>query len=135
MSFIAPSSVPTQRTRRWFGVSLGIVLSLFAYGLYAVSPLAGQMLGWVAVLLSAGYYLFPATQVGIIRGWHWLTFPLAWSISHVLLASLFFGIVLPLGLVLRWFGHEPLGLRKAPQRTGWVDCSRPRTTSQYFKQY
>jgi hypothetical protein len=40
-----------------------------------------------------------------------LTFPLAWVVSHLVLAGVFYGMFTPLGLAMRLWGRDALRLR------------------------
>lgn len=118
--------------RRWFGLSLGLVLILF--GLVLGSWIGGAV-GIVGTAVVLIYYLFPLTQLFIIRVWKKATFPLAWIVGHVLLLSVFFGVVLPIGLLLRLCSYDPLQLKPGKVHSGWVGRPGRRPKSTYFRQY
>ncbi|RMF45373.1 MAG: hypothetical protein D6753_00325 [Planctomycetota bacterium] len=106
--------------QRWFGLSLA---GLIAFIAWALRPTLGWF-WWAGVALAVGmavvYYLCPKSQRPIIRAWQTVTLPIAWGVSHLLLGGVYFLIVTPIGLFLRWTGHDPLEL-KAGQPPTWKD--------------
>ena len=88
-----------------------------------------------SIALCVVYYLLPATQLTIIRWWQRLSFPLAWVLSHVLLLSVYFGIVLPIGLGLRLVGYDPLRLRSMRRESEWIERTPNRSVARYFRQF
>lgn len=70
-------------------------------------------------------------------GWMLAAFPIGWVISHLLLAAIFFGVIMPIGLILRVLGRDPM--RKAFDRstsTYWIARPAEPTDSQrYFRQF
>ncbi len=76
---------------------------------------------WIRPLFISGIYL---------------TAPIGWVVTHAILAFLFYGVVTPIGLVLRLTGREPLKRRFEPQSdTYWVAANRDRDVEGYFRQF
>jgi hypothetical protein len=70
--------------------------------------------GWaIAGFISIAGLVFPPLIRPIFVGLILLTYPIGWVVSHVLLGAIFYGIVMPIGIILRQTGHDPLQL-KAP---------------------
>jgi hypothetical protein len=70
--------------------------------------------GWAIVgIISIAGLVFPPLIRPIFVGLILLTYPIGWGVSHVLLGVIFYGIVTPIGIILRITGHDPLQL-KAP---------------------
>jgi hypothetical protein len=73
---------------------------------------------------------------GLYLGLCYATYPLGYVISAVVLVALFYGVVTPLGLLLRLFRHDPLAKRPAPaDRSYWQPRDKAHDPSSYFKQY
>ncbi len=65
-----------------------------------------------------------------------VTFPIGFTLSYLIMGVLFFGIITPAGLLLRWSGKDPLERRWDPEAESyWVDSREPRPKSDYFKQF
>ena len=138
MPLLDTNSTPSQTMQRWFGLSLALFLLLIA-GLFNFGYLFRTLtiLAGIGVLLA--YYLVPKSQIAIIRAWQYLTYPLAFILGHLMLGVAFFGVFLPIGIMLRLSGYDPLRLRKFegdPEAgSDWVSRKRPKDASSYFRQY
>lgn len=62
--------------------------------------------------------------------------PIGFVISHVLLATIYYLMFTPLGLLFRLVGRDQLGKKLEPQRPSyWHDRGPPKPASSYFKLY
>lgn len=134
MPLIDRKAAISSSMQRWFGLSLGVLLMLLAYSLRHIAWVGGA-LAVVGLATVALYYALPKTQRPIIRIWQTLTYPLTWIISHILMLGIFFGIVLPIGLLLRLWRVDSLRLTNVQRDTEWVRRPSKRPVSRYFKQF
>jgi hypothetical protein len=122
-------------------------LAVFAVAWFAACAIAGVGL-WrrghetpaiVAVALGVSVPLIgiavPVTLRWLYVGLSYATYPIGFVVSHVVLAIVYFGVVTPIGLVMRICGYDPLERKFAPEkRSYWkVREARP-TTESYFRQ-
>jgi hypothetical protein len=93
-------------------------------------------------LWTAGLVVSLATMASskarrlVYLGCTYATYPIAWTVSHVALAAMYFLIVTPLALVLRVLGRDPLQRRfdrTAP--TYWILRRPSKDTARYFRQF
>jgi hypothetical protein len=92
-------------------------------------------IGWVLVgLLSVGGLILPALIRPIFVGLILLTFPIGWVISHLLLGLIFYGVVTPIGLILRISGHDPLQLEKPSGNSVWKTSIGKTNATRYLRQ-
>ncbi len=130
---------PSRRDLRWFAGLLIVFCAVLA-GLWwrrthgttgpAILIVIGTLLGSVGL-----------ANPGAIRwlyvGWMAAVWPIGWVVSHALLAAIFWGVITPIGLMLRLTGRDPM--RKSFDRTAssyWI--ARPPETSEpqrYFRQF
>jgi hypothetical protein len=93
--------------------------------LWAVAGLVG-VLGWVA----------PTTVRYVYIGSIYLTFPIGWVVSHIVLTVLYFLVITPIGLIMRALGRDPLQRRfDRKATTYWQEKEPARPPTSYFKQY
>jgi hypothetical protein len=70
----------------------GVALALGAIGV------AGALAIWIA----------PAFGRSLYMGWMVAALPIGWSISHAVLALVYYLVFTPIGLLMRLAGHDPL---------------------------
>jgi type IV secretory pathway protease TraF len=127
---------PTAADRKWFGA---ILLAFFALIGGVVSWRAGVSApayalwgtGAVAALL---YYAIRPLQVPMYKGWMHLVSPIGWVVSHALLALIYFGILTPIAVCMRWFGRDQLERRFAPHESYWSAHPSEVDPRRYFRQ-
>lgn len=127
---------PSASMQRWFGLSLTALLLIVAAACRGVSPLLAIAVAVVAVVVCVAYYLVPATRLPIIRTWQVITYPIAFVVSHLLLLVTYLGVFLPVGIVMRLLGHDPLQLKDDDRDSYWNERpTKPTGTDRYFKQF
>lgn len=104
----------------------------FRFGLFVAACWA---LGAGAVLGIAGLAVVAIGRM-IYLGLMYLTWPIGWIVSHVILAAIFFLVVTPIGLIMRLFGYDPMGRRIDRDANSYWHARPPaRDAASYFKQY
>lgn len=112
-------------------VGLGIYNHLNGAGhsTRSVVFLAAASLGVIGLIWPI--VIRPIYQAAII-----VTFPIGWVVSQVVLIVMYYGIVTPLGLILRCMHPDPLTRDKQPNATSyWLDKTQPADLRSYFRQY
>jgi hypothetical protein len=129
---------PSPRTMRWFGLLLGGFLAVIGLLLDARFGLrtAPTVLYALALLVALAYYLVPSLRSGIYRAWILLVYPIGWTISHLLLASVYYLVLTPIGLLGRLLGRDPMQRRFDPgAATYWAPWRGSTETRRYFRPY
>jgi hypothetical protein len=108
-----------------FGLGFGDAARPVAVGLW--------VLGGFSALLSL---LWPRGNYPLFVGLSLLAFPIGFLLSHVVLVVLFFGVLTPVGLLLRLLGHDLLsrGFEK-DRKSYWVDLPETTERRDYFRQF
>ena len=68
--------------------------------------------------------------------WMAAVFPIGFVVSHLLMAAVFYLVVTPIGLMMRWLGRDPM--HRKPDReatTYWQPRSPTKGTRGYFRQF
>ena len=125
-------------------------LRLFAcLGLPAFLGLVGALLWWRGApgLVSGGLWTAGGFLVGVglvapqatrllYVGWMTLLFPVGWVVSHLVLGLVFFGVLTPMGLLMRLVGRDQLRRRRDPETVSfWVPREGPTDPERYFHQF
>lgn len=89
---------------------------------------------WVAGIFSAAGWIFPPLIRPVFVGLILLTYPIGWVVSHLLLGLIFYGVVTPIGVLLRATGHDPLDLQPPRGSTMWKSPIGKAEPSSYLRQ-
>ena len=138
---------PDERSLRQFGfialVGFGFVAAIawyevfvFSFGLGAArEPVAYGFAGLAAVSLLFSLVV-PKAHLPLYLGITILTYPIGFVLSYVILGVIFYGVIAPIGLVMRAFGSDPMERRILPEADSyWEDAPAGRKRASYFKQY
>jgi hypothetical protein len=122
-------------SNRKFGLTLGIILALIAILKLVERSDWGVIWGVLAVALIGSGLLRPALLSLPNALWLKLGLLLHRIVNPIIMAVLFFGTILPIGLLMRAFGKDPLRLRldKAAD-SYWLPRSDERPQSEAMRQ-
>lgn len=138
MALIDTKWNPTTRELRVFAALWLVFFGLLGGWMYlgAISPTWGGGLLIVAVVGGTLGLLWPESLRPVYLLWMGLAFPIGWLVSHLILGLLFFGLLTPIGLLMRLAGHDPLRLKPDPAEASyWSERPAEADTSRYFRQF
>jgi hypothetical protein len=145
---IQPNWVPDRASLRRFGI-----VGLVAFGLFAawvawrssllgipLAPGAARtttvVLASLAALCSVLAVAAPRALLPLYVGLTLLTLPIGFVVSHVLLAVVYFGLLTPVGWLLRLLKRDPLARGFRPDLTTyWIPEETTRDPRRYLRQY
>lgn len=138
MALLEINRNPSRRDLAWFGA---VLLLLFAViggvvGRTLTSDVARNALWGTGLVLALVYYAVPALRRPMFVGWMYAAYPIGFVVSHLLLALVYFGVVTPIGLLMRAVGHDPMTRRfdrSAP--TYWIAREQVADVRRYFRQF
>ena len=91
--------------------------------------------GWaIAGVISIAGLVCPPLIRPIFVGLILLTYPIGWVVSHVLLGAIFYGIVTPIGIILRLTGHDPLQFKAPLDNSLWKSPTGKTDVASYLRQ-
>ncbi len=99
----------------------GVAGSLWAIGT------AGAVLIWIIPVAGRQLYV----------GWMLAAVPIGWTISHAILAIVYYVVVTPIGLLMRLVGRDPMQRRLDRSGSGsyWIERPPESGSSRYFRQF
>jgi hypothetical protein len=115
-----------QSSNRSFGLLFVAVFGLVAA--YGAWQRAGSWLWWAAAagILAIVTLLIPGVLEPLNRLWMRLALALSKVVTPVVMAVIFFGTVLPTGLIMRLLRKDPLRLKWDPNaRSYWIEREPP----------
>jgi len=102
---------PVKQSNKGFGLMFGIVFLI-------VEALIWLIGGWIAywpiaaaALFFALAYIAPSFLMPLNRIWAQFGARLGWVSNHIVLGLFFFGLMTPVGCVMRLFGWDPMALK------------------------
>jgi hypothetical protein len=137
MSLLEINWKPEQRQLRqfaslWFGF-FGLIglLCLLRKGSLPLTAV-----WWVVASVGVAGVVWPAVMRPAYVVWMGLAAPIGWTVSHLLLLTVFYLVVTPVGLVMRLLGYDPLERRIDPAaKSYWIPHDPGAEPARYFKQY
>ena len=130
---------PSSRELKQFaGIWLPAIFAVVGFWVYRKAhslPAAGAI--WVVgAALSVAAFQIPTLARWIFVGWMCAAFPIGWTVSHLLLAAIYYLLVTPIGLILRVCGHDAMQRRfDRGARTYWIERPPAPEAKRYFRQF
>ena len=137
MAIIEINKNPSRRDLNIFGLLLLIFAGLVGAGLYWKSGAhEAARAVWIAgALLTLLYFAVPPFRRPFYLGWSYVTYPIGFVLSHVILGAVFYLVFAPVGIVMRILGKDPLRRRfDRAAATYWVEHDPHRDQERYFRQ-
>ena len=138
---------PDVRTLRQFGfiavvgfAFLAVIawteVLVFSFGLgEARSTVVGGFAAVGAFALLASL-VYPKANLALYLGLTVIAYPIGFVLSYVIMGTLFFVLITPMGLAMRLIGRDPMERRMLPAAESyWVKARAQRPNESYFKQF
>tara|TARA_Y100001970_G_C13854452_1_gene660972 strand:- start:216 stop:629 length:414 start_codon:yes stop_codon:yes gene_type:complete len=110
----------SKKELKSFGITFGIILLLIAGFLFLKEKESFQLFIYIATTFIGFGLIFPITLKPIYLIWMTFAVILGWTMTRVILSFLFYGVISPIGLIMRIFGKDFLELKKnAIQDSYW----------------
>ena len=143
MSLVQINWRPGPRELRSFGLVIAIGFGLIGlakllwpweWGLERSVPFALTCFAIAAAVGGAG---LTGTRLALPFYWGWMgvAFVLGNVISRVVMCLFYYGVITPLGLLMRLTGRDKLQLRRRPVASYWVNLTPPTGQPQYERQF
>lgn len=137
MSLVRIEYRPSRGQLTIFGAVWLVVFA--ALGALALScgkmPMA-MMVWTAAVVVPAIGWVLPGFMRIAYLGTVLVTFPIGFVLSYLILGTVWFFLITPVGWLMRWLGHDLLARRfDASARSYWVPREEVRGVQRYFRQY
>jgi hypothetical protein len=117
-------------------VGFGVAGAAFHFG-WPVEVHAGIAKGlWIAGAV-VGLLGLTGTAAALPVYWAWMSvaFVMGNIVSRIVLVLVYFGVVTPMGLIMRIVGRDRLGLRSRSESSYWHDLETDKDPSRYERQF
>ena len=109
---------------------------VFSFGLGAARPYVAGGFAAVAGLSVLLSLIYPRANLGLYLGLTIIAYPIGFVLSYLVMGTLFFLVITPVGLVLCLLRRDPMERRMLPEAESyWVDARGQRPSESYFKQF
>lgn len=138
MALVEIRKDPSAAELRWFGlIAAGFFGVIGAIALWRFDAAGAARTLWaVGGGLAVVYYAVPPLRRWLFVGWMAAVFPIAWTISHLVLAAAFYLVLTPIGLLMRLVGRDPMERRFRPDAPSyWIEHRTGQEPSRYFRQF
>ena len=130
---------PTRKDLFWFGVLLPIFFGVFGGMIWwrYQAPTVAYCLWTFGALLGGIYAVAPPSRLWIYLGWNYAVFPIGWTVTHVIMALVYYIVFTPIGLIMRLVGYDPMQRKIDRQASSyWIEHRTGETAkSRYFRQF
>jgi cellobiose-specific phosphotransferase system component IIC len=138
MALIEINWKPSRRDLYVFAIAQLIAATLVAWALHRRWDFDAAAVGLLAVsaLVMVVGFAAPHALRPLFVAWMVAAFPVGWLMSHVLIGIVYYGVVTPIGLILRLRGRDSLQLRsKTEAPSFWIVRQGARDAASYFRQF
>jgi hypothetical protein len=138
MPLVSLNKDPTAKELRTFGLLLPVFFALFGLVVgHRTGSGGAQRAVWGAgAALSGAYLAVVPVRRAVFLGWSYVTYPIGWVVSHLILGFVYFVVITPIGLLVRLFAQDPMQRRRDPSAsTYWVRREAERGVRRYFRQF
>ncbi len=129
----------TNRREQLLGLLLPGLLGLAGAAVrVGVSPWSVALVSWAGGLLAAGLAWAAARGAGkkLYVGWILAAAPIGWTISHLVLGIVYYGVLTPIGLAMRAMGRDPMRRRFEPgAESYWIERPARPDPLRHFRQF
>lgn len=138
MALIEFDKNPSPTILRWFGLIQAAAIAALGgvVGWRFQAPTVAYGIGGVAAAFLLAYYAIPPLRRTLYLGAMYVTFPLGFVLSHLVLGFIYFVAFTGIGLALRICGYDPLQRRfDRGAKTYWITRRETRPAESYFRQF
>ena len=122
---------------------IGLLIPAVLTGIWALEHKLGVapihvVYAVAGVGVAGGLLIFasPATGKSIYVTWMYAALPIGWTVSHAILAVVFYGVLTPIGLIMRATGRDSMNRKfDAAATTYWLPHKQQTDASRYFRQF
>jgi hypothetical protein len=128
---------PDRRELKHFAILWLVVFGLIgAYCFWGRDSLPAASAFWAVAAAGFAGYFRPGFLRPVYILWMALAWPIGWTVSHLLLLSVYYLVLTPIGLLMKLFGYDPMQREFDPSANSYWTPHDPGTEeARYFKQF
>jgi len=111
-------------------------LFVFSFGLGEARPIVAGGFAALAGISAFCSLVAPRANLPIYLGLTVLSYPIGFVLSYVIMGTIFYVLLAPVGLFFRVTGRDPMKRRFEPEtKSYWIDSRPARPNERYFHQF
>lgn len=110
--------------------SAAIVCAIGLWGLWTGAAHAWYWFG-TGLVLALVTAIYPRIWIPVLRVWMPIAHALGWINTRILLGAVFFVMIVPMSILVRFFKHDPLRLRGRRGESEWIRRDKPFTPASF----
>ena len=128
---------PSDRDLRFFGLALLAFFALLGGILrYHLGPNPVSKGLWITgAVVVALYYVIPGLRRPVFLGWSYITYPLGWFLSFLVLLLTYYLVLTPIGWLRRLARGDPLARTPDADRASYWEERESSDSDRYFRQF
>jgi len=130
---IEPRTVSAAEARKSALLVGAVFLAIAAWNVYKARPTVYAVAGGLGGLLVVLGLFSTAGARAFHSGWMRLAVALGWVNSRILLSAVFYGLLMPVGLIGRLLRRDALDRRGPKRDSYWVPREKTRQTAAQFE--
>lgn len=138
MAIVEINLDPTRQQLRMFGwllLPFGALIGLIVFWQSTNAMLASATAGGIAATGLVGLVVRPFL-LWVYRIWLMVTYPIGWVVSHLMVAIVFYLLISPIGIVMRFAGRDELRRSFDDEcESYWTPRKEPEDNERYFRQF
>jgi len=109
---------------------------IFAFGLGDARVAVAGTFACLALYSAFFSLAWPRANKPVYIALTIVSYPIGFVLSHLIMGSLFYLLITPVGIAFRVIGRDPMERRWDPDAESyWIDSAAPRPKEGYFKQF
>jgi hypothetical protein len=127
-----------NRLRKLPGIGLPILFAIAGNGEMLGLSAFTIMAGCAAIGLLGALVVWALPRAGrvLYDGWIEGASPIGWTVTHLVLAAVYYLVLTPIGLLMRLAGRDPMRRTIDPNAaTYWIERKNPIESKRYFRQF
>ena len=127
---------PAKQLRQFAGLFLIVFLGLAAWRWHSGQRGAITIaMGAIAIVVGVVGLIVPAAVRPIYTGWMVAAFPIGWTVSRIILGTVFYLVITPLAWIFGLTGRDVLSRRRRTATTYWQNKGQAAPHASYFRQF
>ena len=131
------TAAPSRRVLRQFaGLCLVFLVGGAVYRAWQGHLTTGTwILGGAGAVIGVLGLIAPAAVRWVYTGWMIVAFPIGWTVSKLMLGTMFYAIFTPVALVFRVMRRDALHRQKPEVTSYWTPKAGAEDVKEYLRQY